>query len=74
MSASQERIVQMLFKASQLAEMTGVSQQMVYRMAKDGRLPKPVRIGTRMLRWVRDDIQNIIDDYESKQAPCDASH
>jgi predicted DNA-binding transcriptional regulator AlpA len=43
-------------------------------MAKDGRLPKPVRIGTRMLRWARDDIQNIIDDYESKQALCNASH
>lgn len=74
MTASQNQIVQMFFKSAQLAEMLGVSQQVVHRMSRDGRLAPPVRLTNRIIRWRREDIQHIIDDYESKKAASDEDH
>ncbi|MGM0584465.1 MAG: helix-turn-helix transcriptional regulator [Pseudomonadota bacterium] len=41
------------------AELLGVSRATLWRRAKDGTLPKPVRIGN-ATRWVRSELNEVI--------------
>ena len=42
----------------QLAKMLGISKVTIWRMIKDGRLPKMITIGARSKRWVSADIND----------------
>ncbi|KGJ93477.1 helix-turn-helix transcriptional regulator [Thalassotalea sp. ND16A] len=42
----------------QLANRLGISKVTVWRMIKDGRLPKMITIGARSKRWVSADIND----------------
>lgn len=42
----------------QLAKRLGISKVTVWRMIKDGRLPKMITIGARSKRWVSADIND----------------
>jgi len=42
----------------QLAKRLGISKVTIWRMIKDGRLPKMITIGSRSKRWVSADIND----------------
>ncbi|MBA6390497.1 AlpA family phage regulatory protein [Colwellia sp. BRX10-3] len=42
----------------QLAKRLGISKVTIWRMIKDGRLPKMITIGARSKRWVSADIND----------------
>ena len=46
-----------MYSAAQLAEQFSMSPKAVYRLAKSGSFPRPIRIGGRMLRWRHSEIQ-----------------
>lgn len=41
-----------LLKIEQVAGLLNVSRRTVYRLVDGGKIPPPIRIGRRMLRWV----------------------
>jgi prophage regulatory protein len=41
---------------------TGISRSTLYALIKDGRFPKPVKIGARMSAWVETEINQWIED------------
>lgn len=51
----------MFVDAREIACLLGCSAKHVCRLAKQGRLPKPVRIG-RLLRWSREVIEQWLED------------
>jgi len=42
----------------ELASVLGISSQHIYRLRKEGKLPKGVRIGRRTIRWPTDEIRH----------------
>lgn len=51
-----------LLRASEVARKLSVSSRTVWRMTDGGELPRPVRIGTRMVRWRESEIEAYIAD------------
>ena len=41
----------LLVNAAQVATMLSISKREVERMVADGRLPRPIRLGKRLVRW-----------------------
>lgn len=39
----------------------GLSEAAVWRWTKEGRFPKPVRIGTRWTRWLKSEVEAFIN-------------
>lgn len=50
-----------LMTIPQVADYLQVSVMTVYNMRRDGRLPAPVRLGAKSIRWDRQDIDQLID-------------
>lgn len=46
-----------LLTVAETASLVGISERTVRRMADDGRMPKPIRMGTRLCRWKRTDLE-----------------
>ena len=46
-----------LIDAAELARMLSVSKQTVVRMTESGRLPEPLRLSAKTIRWRRADIE-----------------
>lgn len=61
-----------LLTIDQVAERLGVSRSTTRRMWQDGTLPRPIRIGSRSVRWRVEDLeswvdkQNQLDTYDSE--------
>ena len=51
-----------LLRVSEVARKLSVSGRTVWRMTDRGELPRPVRIGTRMVRWRESEIEAYIAD------------
>ena len=51
-----------LLRASDLAAMLSVSVRTIWRMRDAGELPQPVRLGNKLVRWQRRDIETYIHD------------
>ena len=51
-----------LMTAAELAELLSVSVSLLYRMADAGRVPPPVRLGPRTLRWDRDVVARFLSE------------
>ena len=49
----------------QLEKLFKVSPATIYRWIKEGRFPKPIRLGANMVRWKAADIEVWITDRES---------
>lgn len=58
------QIVPALVKASYVAELLGITQRSVRRLSRQGVLPTPLRIGRRMLRWRKVEV----DEYAERAA------
>ena len=50
-----------LLRISQVQEMTGLSRASVYKMVADGRLPPPVRLSSRCVRWRESELLETIE-------------
>lgn len=48
--------MQMMYSAQKMAEMLGVSTPTIWRWAKVGQLPKPVKLSAGCTRWKEQDI------------------
>lgn len=49
-----------MISLSDTAELLGVHETTVRRWVRDGNLPKPVRLGPRVVRFRRKDIEQIV--------------
>jgi prophage regulatory protein len=54
-----------LLSAKQLAHLLSVHVISIWRMAKDGRLPAPIKIGSNTTRWRAADIAAWLDEKEA---------
>lgn len=60
------RLQQALVTLQQVREITGMSRTWVYSASKEGRFPKPIRLGAKSIRWLAEDIDRWIE--ERRQA------
>ncbi|WP_397472487.1 helix-turn-helix transcriptional regulator [Rheinheimera sp.] len=49
-----------LMKLKAVMECTGLARSTVYKFIAEGRFPKPVKLGARMVAWVEGEIQQWI--------------
>ena len=49
-----------LMKLKAVMECTGLARSTVYKFIAEGRFPKPVKLGPRMVAWVEGEIQQWI--------------
>ena len=49
-----------LIKLKTVMECTGLARSTVYKFIAEGRFPKPVKLGPRMVAWVEGEIQQWI--------------
>ena len=49
-----------LLTARQVAERLSMSVRTLYRMVKSGRVPRPVRLGRKLIRWRRRDVERYV--------------
>jgi excisionase family DNA binding protein len=43
--------------AGEVARLLGISRAQLYKLHQSGRLPRPVYLGTRAPRWLRDELE-----------------
>jgi prophage regulatory protein len=60
------RLQRALVTLQQVREITGMSRTWVYAASKEGRFPKPIRLGSKSIRWLAEDIDRWIE--ERRQA------
>lgn len=46
-----------LIKLKTVMDCTGLARSTVYKFIAEGRFPKPVKLGARMVAWVESEIQ-----------------
>ena len=51
----------LLLNVKELADALGVSERLVWRLRREGQLPPPIRLGSRVIRWDRRAIEKWID-------------
>lgn len=51
-----------LIKLKAVMDCTGLARSTVYKFIAEGRFPKPVKLGVRMVAWVESEIQQWIQD------------
>lgn len=49
-----------LLKLQQVTERVAQSKSTIYRGMVNGSFPRPLRLGSRMVRWLSDDIDNYL--------------
>jgi len=52
----------------QIAEQLGISTSCVWRWAADGKLPKPIKLSSRVTRWRADEIEQALSKLEEGAA------
>ena len=51
-----------LIKLKAVMDCTGLARSTVYKFIAEGRFPKPVKLGVRMVAWVESEINAWIED------------
>ena len=51
-----------LLKAQQVADLTSISRSHLHRLARDGKFPKPIKIGENRSAWLESDVQEWISE------------
>lgn len=51
-----------LIKLKTVMEYTGLARSTVYKFIAEGRFPKPVKLGVRMVAWVESEVQEWIQE------------
>jgi prophage regulatory protein len=52
----------MFLRRNKVEAMTGLGRSSIYARMANGTFPKPVKLSTRMVRWVSSDIQGWLND------------
>ena len=52
----------MLLKSEEVSELVKLSRPTIYKMMSAGRFPRPVKIGSRAVRWRRADVEAWIEE------------
>ncbi|MBU2851471.1 AlpA family phage regulatory protein [Acidithiobacillus ferrivorans] len=48
----------MFYRIKELEALTGLPRSSIYRLAREGRMPKPVKLGLRAAGWRKKDIDD----------------
>ena len=51
-----------LLKAQDVADLTSMSRSHLHRLARDGKFPKPIKIGESRSAWLESDVQEWISE------------
>jgi prophage regulatory protein len=51
-----------LVKRKKVEELTSLSRSSLYRLMSDGIFPKPIRLGSKSVAWLKSDVEAWIDD------------
>lgn len=51
-----------LLKAQAVADLTSMSRSHLHRLARDGKFPKPIKIGENRSAWLETDVQEWISE------------
>ena len=51
-----------LLKAQAVADLTSISRSHPHRLARDGKFPKPIKIGENRSAWLESDVQEWISE------------
>jgi len=51
-----------LLKAQDVADLTSMSRSHLHRLARDGKFPKPIKIGQNRSAWLESDVQEWISE------------
>ena len=51
-----------LLKAQAVADLTSMSRSHLHRIARDGKFPKPIKIGENRSAWLESDVQEWISE------------
>jgi len=51
-----------LLKAKDVSNLTSISRSHLHRLARDGKFPKPIKIGENRSAWLESDVQNWISE------------
>ena len=51
-----------LLKAQDVADLTSMSRSHLHRLARDGKFPKPIKIGENRSAWLESDVQEWISE------------
>ena len=51
-----------LLKAKDVSELTSISRSHLHRLARDGKFPKPIRIGENRSAWLESEVQDWISE------------
>lgn len=57
-----------LMTITEVCQFTGLGESTVWDMSRRGRLPKPVKLGTRVTRWVSSELDAWVEDLAAKRA------
>ena len=60
-----DRRLDRLLTCKEITAETGLSRSTIYRLVRDGSFPKPIRIGSRGMRWPESDIRAWLADRKS---------
>jgi predicted DNA-binding transcriptional regulator AlpA len=63
-------ITKIFYKDVEVAEMLGISRQMVHKLVRNGALARPCRLSSKAIRWHVDDINQYIDTVYTKSLPA----
>jgi prophage regulatory protein len=48
----------MFYRIKELEALTGLPRSSIYRLAREGRMPKPVKLGLRAAGWRKKDVDD----------------
>lgn len=51
-----------LLKAKDVSNLTSISRSHLHRLARDGKFPKPIKIGENRSAWLESDVQDWISE------------
>ena len=49
-----------LREVTEVTEATALSRSVIYALMAESRFPKPIRVGTRAVRWIEDEVADYI--------------
>lgn len=55
-----------IIRASELAEILSISRTTLWRLEKEGHLPRKITIGSRSIGWLRKDIEDYLSSQKSE--------
>jgi prophage regulatory protein len=67
-------MVQQIYKLPEVKTVTGLSGSAIYRGAKNGNFPKPIKLGQRSSGWLKSEVEQWLSDrIEASRANVEAS-